>query len=305
MDKKLLDALNNLSDSLQEIADALRDNGGGGNKAPTTEALQMGNFGGDMMAIVASIKSVKQDTQEILKQQKTILNMSRKQDQKTDMFEKAGDKKSESNVKKGVGTILLIAVAVLAIGAAFKLVGNVDFVSVIALSMAMFVLAEAFARIGVVVAKMSLRDVLRTGLALVAISVAVAISSHILKKTASIGFPQILSAGLIIGMFAAVSRSIQPLILPTSEAAEVAVGNGRHIGWYCRFFEDTYRYRTGECDADVQCYTDSWNVRSRFYKFRQARAGSRQYLVHQVDAWNVVEGHVGHSGRYHVLVLVA
>ena len=143
MDKKLLNALNNLSDSLEQIVDALKSKDK--NRSATSTALQGGNLTSDIKGIIDGIKSVKKDTQEILRQQKTILSMSKRSDNdKTSFFEKAGgDKKTESNLKKGVGTIILIAAAVLAIGLAFKIVGSVDFLSVISLSIAILIISAA------------------------------------------------------------------------------------------------------------------------------------------------------------------
>jgi len=133
MDKKLLEALNNLSVALEDIADILAKKQ---STSSTGAALESGDLSKNLKEIDAGIKSIKADTQEILKGQKTILEMSRKNSadkKKTPMEEIGGDKKQESNLKKGLGTILLIAVAVLAIGLAFKLVGKIDFLSVISL----------------------------------------------------------------------------------------------------------------------------------------------------------------------------
>ena len=97
MDKRLLDALNNLSVALEEISDALKDKKGA--KSDTTAALQSGNFSKTIQEIHVGIKSIKKDTQEILKQQKTILELSKKKtaDKKTDTFE--SDPKKDSSIK--------------------------------------------------------------------------------------------------------------------------------------------------------------------------------------------------------------
>ena len=220
MDKKLLDALNNLSDGLQEIAEALKDRKG--SKTATGQALSSQGFSKDLVSIAAGIKSIKQDTQEILKQQKTILSMSKRESRKdTDVFEKAGDKKSESGIKKGVGTILLIAVAVLAIGAAFKLVGNVNFLSVIAISLAMIMLAEAFARIAVHVKTMTLKDVARVSFAMIAIATAVMVSSYILANVQPVGIMQLFTALIIGFMFAQLAPRIGNLLDAVSRTKKI------------------------------------------------------------------------------------
>jgi membrane protein CcdC involved in cytochrome C biogenesis len=50
-------------------------------------------------------------------------------------------------VLKSVGTILLIAVGVLAIGLALKLVGDVDFLSVVGLGLSIVLISVAFERV--------------------------------------------------------------------------------------------------------------------------------------------------------------
>ena len=212
MDKKLLNALNNLSDSLEQIVDALKSKDK--NRSATSTALQGGNLTSDIKGIIDGIKSVKKDTQEILRQQKTILSMSKRSDNdKTSFFEKAGgDKKTESNLKKGVGTIILIAAAVLAIGLAFKIVGSVDFLSVISLSIAILIISKAYANVGVVVGQLSLSQIKNISLAMIFMAGAVTASSYVLSKIVVMSLPQIVTGILISGMFAVMSHKIKPLI---------------------------------------------------------------------------------------------
>ena len=215
MDKKLLEALNNLSDALGEIAEALKDSKDG-KKSATTEALQGGNFSEGLKQINLGIQSIKKDTQEILNQQKTILAISKKKenDKKTGLFEKAGgDKKSEGNLKKGIGVILLIAIAVLAIGMAFKIVGKVDFVSVIALSLALVIISVAFEKIGKTMAVISMKDAYHTVIVMVLLAVAIAATSWILGMVKPIGIAQLVTSALIAGMFAIMSSKLEPLFL--------------------------------------------------------------------------------------------
>jgi hypothetical protein len=211
MDKRLLDALNNLSEALQEIAETLKTKGGE-KKSPTTTALQSGNFGNDLKSISDGIKSIKKDTQAILNKQNTISSISKeKDDEKKSFFEKAGgDKKSESNLKKGVGAILLIALAVLAIGLAFKIVGGVNFLSVIGISIAILILAEAFQKIGAL--RLTLKEAAVTAAALVLMSIAVTASSWILKKITPIGFAQSITMIMIGVGFSLLSPAIGKII---------------------------------------------------------------------------------------------
>ncbi len=209
MDQRLLAALENLGNALEEIASALQSKEEA--KTSSVQALKAGDFGKQLESINTQLKSIKADTQEILREQKTIQSMSKQKDVKkeTPMEEIGKDKKKESALKKGIGTILLIAVAVLAIGMAFKLVGKIDFLSVIALGLAMWVVAQAFEKIARL--KLSLREAMVASLTMVSMSIAITMSSWILRMIAPVGVIQLLTAGAIAGMFAIIGMSLERL----------------------------------------------------------------------------------------------
>jgi len=220
MDKQLLDALNNLSLALEEISTAL--NNKSNNSSATTTALQGGDLSSRFNEIDISLKSIKSDTQEILKQQKTILSMSKNGDKtdktdKTDKdskstFQKAGgSKKEESNLKKGVGTIMLIAIAVLAIGMAFKIIGKVDFLSVISISLSLLMISLAFEKVAKL--DLSIRDAFRTSLVIVIMAVAITLSSWVLSMIKPVSFANIITAVAIAALFYVLSDKIAGLML--------------------------------------------------------------------------------------------
>ena len=163
MDKQLLQALDNLSVALEKISETLNKKD---SKSSTGKAMESGNFGGQLKEISNGIKKLLADNQKILKNQNTIMNMSKNKnsDKKVGAEDGSVDKKKESNIKKGVGTILLIAVAVLAIGMAFKLVGKVDFLSVIGLALAITLISIAFEKIAKL--KISLKESFTTSIVL-------------------------------------------------------------------------------------------------------------------------------------------
>ncbi len=149
MDKQLLRALDNLSESLEMIAQVLASKSEEG-QSSTTTALQSGDFSKTIGEINIGVKNIKVDTEKILKNQQTIIDLQKKKesDKKTGVAEDVGvSKDQENNIKKGAATIMLIALAVLAIGLAFKLVGSVDFLSVIGLSIAILVMSMAFEKV--------------------------------------------------------------------------------------------------------------------------------------------------------------
>jgi hypothetical protein len=71
MDKKLLQALDNIGDALELLVDALNNKGEA--QSSTGAALQGGDFGKQLESINAGIQSIKTDTQEILKNTKSLL----------------------------------------------------------------------------------------------------------------------------------------------------------------------------------------------------------------------------------------
>ncbi len=226
MDKQLLKALDNLGFALEALTEALQSKKEA--KTDTAQSLKSGDFGKQLESINVGIKSIKADTQEILNNQKTIIDLQRKKnsDKKTDEFESAEtDKKKESNIKKGVGTILLIAIAVLAIGMAFKIVGKVDFLSVISLSLAILLIAVAFERI----AKSGLTPKSAFGASIVMgiISLGVLISSFILSKVQKITIMQFLSAVMIATLFYFVAPVMADVINRLQEETEISMDDGK------------------------------------------------------------------------------
>lgn len=212
MDKRLLDSLNNLSVALQTIADTLSEKK---SKTAVGTALESGDFSKNLREISIGVKSIKKDTEEILKQQKTILEMSKKKesDKKTEPFET--DPKKESAIKKGATTILLIAVAVLAIGMAFKLVGKIDFLSVITLGLAIVLISFAFEKVAKL--DLSVKQAAIASLTMVMMATAIAASSWILNLITPISFVQFLTAVFIGGMFVVLSYGMEKIMKSMSK----------------------------------------------------------------------------------------
>ena len=211
MDQKLLNALSNLSEALEQISEALKE--GKGNKSATTEALQSGNFTSEIKQINVGIKQLQLDNKKILKNQETIIQLSKKAsgDKKSDFETAGGDKKQESNIKKGVGTILLIAVAVLAIGVAFKLIGGINFLSVIGLSIGILLVAKAFEKVADL--KMSLKEAAVVSASLILMAFGITVSSWIMSKITPVSITQSLTAILIGVGFSAMSPAINKIIM--------------------------------------------------------------------------------------------
>ena len=118
---------------------------------------------------------------------------------------------NNSQVKDGIALILLMAVAIVALGAAFKIIGGINVASVLALSIAIPILALAFAKVSEFKELTQKRAIELVGV-MVALSAAVLASSLILSMVVPIGLAQIASAIGIALMFAAIGFSLESII---------------------------------------------------------------------------------------------
>jgi hypothetical protein len=171
-------------------------------QSSTTTALQSGDFSKTIEEINVGVKNIKVDTEKILKNQQTIIDLQKKKesDKKTGVAEDVGvSKDQESNIKKGAATIMLIALAVLAIGLAFKLVGDVNFIAVIGLSLAIVLVSIAFEK----VAKLGLtiKESFITSAVMVIMASAITASSWILSGIKPLTLMQSITGVLIGAMF--------------------------------------------------------------------------------------------------------
>ncbi len=171
MDKNLLDSLNNISIAIEYLVNSLNDK----NKSNSDfiETLKTSNISDGLVKIQESLTNIKSDTEKILKNQSSSSkNVADSKKDKSDTekilknqsssSKNVADSKKDNNgkflsnimsgdsikdIKSGVGTIMLIAGGILAIGAAFAIIGNVDFGTVLSLSIALPLIAIAFEKI--------------------------------------------------------------------------------------------------------------------------------------------------------------
>ena len=220
MDKKLLDSLSNLSLALEDIASALKDKSEA--QSATAKAMKGGDFVKEIKEINVGVKALQKDTKQILANQQTIMGMAKsKSDKKENVAEGLGkDKTAQKNFKEGIGVILLIAVAVLAIGAAFLLIGKVNFFSVIALSIALPLLAIGFAKIHKILKEVGFNpkvDAVNFIIAITSISIGITLSSMILSMVTPLSFSKFFTATFIALTFAMLGPSIYKFLMAFKE----------------------------------------------------------------------------------------
>lgn len=210
MDKKSIDSLNNLSDSIEQLAQAIigskQKGGKGENPLASVDILTQ------LKEINQSLTEIKSDNKKMLSKQDEILKLSKEikdAKEKNNIFGQVNDDKNKSKIKDGISTIMLIAVGVLAIGMAFKIIGKVDFFSVIALAIAIPLIAMAFA--DVVKTKMQPKDAAMAGLSMVILSGAILASSMLLYYVQPISFMQLVTTIGIAFAFNLVGKSIKEI----------------------------------------------------------------------------------------------
>jgi len=183
MDKQLLLAFNNLSVALEQLAEAL--NKEKSKKDPSgssiIDALKSSGIAKQIKSIDIGVKKLQSENKEIISNQKKIISIiSKKQESnRSGEFGRISDPTQQKGIKDGVKMVVLIAAGVLAMGFAFKLIGNVDFKSVIALSLAMPLLALSFERVSKI--KGDVKQLSINIIGLVLLAGAIVISSKILQ----------------------------------------------------------------------------------------------------------------------------
>jgi hypothetical protein len=116
------------------------------------------------------------------------------------------DPETKKRIKDGVQLLLFMSVGIVAIGLAFKLIGGVDFKSVLALSIALPLIAIAFEKISQI--KVTPKDIGLISLSLIAMSVAILVSSFFLSKVSPVGLAQAFSTVVIVGTFSLIAAKL-------------------------------------------------------------------------------------------------
>lgn len=210
MDKKLLDALNNLSVAFEELAKAISNASADKDKSATSTALAQTKIEKKLELIDKGVQKLQADNKKIIKNQEQLLKLAQSAKSKPTPMEQAGDKKQKSKIKDGVAIVLLIAVGVLAIGLAFKLIGKVNFATVIALSIALPLLAFAFEKMAKNKRLNPARMITLTKV-LVIMAAAIAATSFILQLVRPVGFFKLFTAIMISAAFVGISYALPKL----------------------------------------------------------------------------------------------
>jgi phospholipid N-methyltransferase len=184
IDKSFIDNLQNFTDSLESLVELFKQQQEKGDAinqlAGALDGDVLSTIAEDMKTLIKQNDKIDSRTKEILAEVKK----SRKA-KETGIFGNISDKDNKKQVVDGIKVILLIAVGVLAIGMAFKLIGDVNPLTVITLGIAIYAISKAFEAIGKIKGLDKKKALLISGI-MVIMAGAIFISSYILKFTASI-----------------------------------------------------------------------------------------------------------------------
>ncbi len=195
------DFINKLSDftkTLEDLVDILKEQ----QKIGPTEVVNklLENIDADKLSTIAdNIETVKNNTIEINKNVEKTLKVVQelKREKEGGLPAEISSKENKTKVLDGIKTIILIAGGVLAIGLAFKIIGNVDFLSVVALSFGIMMAAEAFSKVASMTddkgKPLAWKQIIMGAATLVIMSGAILISGLILKGMPTIGLGELLT----------------------------------------------------------------------------------------------------------------
>jgi hypothetical protein len=218
-EQEYIASLQNFSQSIEYLVEAIKsqiesdkvsmETALGNAKEETKQMLEIAKT---LSVISEDVKDTKQNSEEILKHIRSL-----RRQKETGFFATLSGKAKTKGIAEGIQTVALMASSILAIGLAFKVIGDVDFKSVIALSIALPLVAIGFNKVAE--SGLSPKEAISTGLAMVIMSAAVSASGYVLSTMPTLGLMQMVSA---IGVAAAMGIAMYGL----GEAVE-QLGRGK------------------------------------------------------------------------------
>ena len=194
-EQEYIASLQNFSQSIEYLVEAIKnqvetekvsiETALGNAKEESKQVLEIAKT---LSVISEDVKDTKQNSQEILKHIRSL-----RRQKETGFFETlSGVKNKAKGIAEGIQTVALMASSILAIGLAFKVIGDVDFKSVLALSISLPLVAIAFNKVAET--KLTPKEALSTGIAMVIMSAAVSASGYVLSTMPTLSFMQMVSA---------------------------------------------------------------------------------------------------------------
>jgi hypothetical protein len=180
-EQQFVENLQSFTDSLEAVVNLLQEQ----YKTNPTDAINSlaENLDAEKLTnIVNQLETIEKKTAKIEDNTEKILQMQKdsRKAKETGMFGKIEDGDNKKKVVDGIKAIVLIAGGVLALGMAFKIIGKVDFLSVIALSTAMLIMAATARQIGEIEG-LDAKKAMMVGLMMIVMAGAIVATSQLLR----------------------------------------------------------------------------------------------------------------------------
>ncbi len=207
-EQEYISSLQDFSRSVEHLVAAIKNQvesnkGDGGIKEviknTSMQTAQLVEIAENLEVVSENVKNTKNNTDEILKIVQTI-----KKEKKQGIFARLDKSDQNKSTAEGIKTIVLMAAGIMAIGAAFKLIGEVDFASVLALSVALPLVATAFNKVGETTKDP--KEAGKIALSMIVMSAGITVSGYLLSIMPSLSLGQLItaigvSASVGIGMY--------------------------------------------------------------------------------------------------------
>jgi len=197
IDEKYIQSLDTFTSALEEIVAQLKEQQKNNKSDAVNDFLKtpmdnLKNVVKDLQKVTTEgFKDIKSDNAKILQEIKSI-----KSQKESGMFDRVEDPKNKNKIVDGIKAVILIAGGVLALGLAFKIIGKVDFLSVVALSTSMLIMATAYSKIADI-KHLSYTNVLIISSIMPLMAVGLALSGYILSGMPTFSIMQGLSILLV------------------------------------------------------------------------------------------------------------
>ena len=203
--KEFIKSLSDFTSALEAIVDVLydqinsEDDIGEMFTISKQQTETMAKMAESIVLLTNDSKVIRHDTTEILKTLKSI-----QQRENRGIIDRITDDKDKSKIVSGVETIRLIAGGILAIGLAFKVLGDVDIETVVSISLALPLIAYAFDKIGSIEG-LTIGKVTTVAAGVVLMSAGLVLASHFLNMTPEISAGKFLTLAAVSATLAIMS----------------------------------------------------------------------------------------------------
>jgi len=193
LDDRYVRHLQDFTRALEGVVNLLQEDAARRNVDVVDKLLS--NMNDDLKSVVKNMEVVMKTTKKIESQNDRILHevLEARKAKETGVFGNIAEADNKRKILDAVKVITLIAAGVLAIGLAFKIIAPVNFLSVIAIGLAIVFIAGAFVMVAAVTEGMEIKDVAKISGMMVVMALGLAVSSWALAIAATLTFAKALS----------------------------------------------------------------------------------------------------------------